>query len=256
LTKTFAARRGGEPIRAVEDVSFRIVPSRTMALVGSSGSGKTTTARLVLKLEQPDAGVVALNGTDITRPTTRQLADLRRQVTFVHQNPFDSLNPRMDVGSIVEAPLRAFRLGDVASRRRRVRELLDAVALPAAAARQPPTQLSGGQRQRVAVARALAPGPACVVLDEPVSALDVSVQAQILDLLNQLQSEFGIGYLFITHDLAVVGEIADEVHVMRSGRIVESGETNAVLTHPEHPYTEQLLAAAPGSPAQPALSVG
>ncbi|MDR0627923.1 MAG: dipeptide ABC transporter ATP-binding protein [Bifidobacteriaceae bacterium] len=254
LVKTFPARGKGAPVRAVDHVSFRVARSRTTALVGSSGSGKTTTARLVLRLEEPDSGTVALDGIDITRLAGPALLDLRRRVTFVHQNPFDSLNPRMGVGAIIEAPLRAFGIGDASQRRRRVRELLDAVALPSGVAAHPPTQLSGGQRQRVAIARALAPSPNCVVLDEPVSALDVSVQAQILDLLNELQNEFAVGYLFITHDLAVVAEVADEVHVMESGRIVESGATGDVLARPNHPYTSQLLSAAPGWSLRPVLS--
>ncbi|MEW2131052.1 dipeptide ABC transporter ATP-binding protein [Streptomyces sp. NPDC005435] len=248
LTLSFPLRGPGPRRRhlAVDGVGFDIPPGRTLGLVGESGSGKSTTARLVLGLERPEAGTVELDGVDVTAVRGAARRRLHRDIQLVHQNPYASLNPRFTVEELLTEPLRNHRVGDRARRAATVRRLLDDVALPADALRRKAAELSGGQRQRVAIARALALGPKLLVCDEPVSALDVTVQARILELLTGLQERHRMAYLFISHDLAVVGQVSDRVAVLRAGRIVEEGGTDRVLRAPRHPYTRELLSAVPG----------
>jgi peptide/nickel transport system ATP-binding protein len=206
---------------------------------------------MLLRLTPPPGGLVLLDGRDVTAARGEALRQLRREVQYVFQNPYTSLNPAMTIGDIVAEPLRSFGVGSRSDRRKRARTWLDRVGLPEAAAERRPAELSGGQRQRVAIARALVLDPRIVVLDEPVSALDVLIQSQILRLLTSLQAEFGLSYLFISHDLAIVRRIAHRVSVMSRGHVVEEGPAEQVLDRPRHDYTRQLVAAIPGSLRQP-----
>jgi peptide/nickel transport system ATP-binding protein len=250
LTRVFQISSGklrSEPFTAVDSVSFSIARGTTTALVGESGSGKSTVARLVLKLDEPTSGRIVVDGRDLADTRGKDLLALRRRMQPVFQDPFGSLDPLYNIGATVAEPLVAHRVGDRREQRARVLELLDQVSLPRMLVDRYPNELSGGQRQRVAIARALALKPDIVVLDEAVSALDVLVQAQILALLGELQSELDLTYLFITHDLAVVRLIADNVCVMRKGKIVEAASTSEVFDNPREQYTQELLAAIPGA---------
>jgi peptide/nickel transport system ATP-binding protein len=254
VTKTFPSgdlRRGRRGFNALEGISLTVPRGRTHALVGESGCGKTTALRIALGLEPPTSGSINLNGTEIAGLSWSRLRPLRRTAQLVHQDPFATLDPRFTVGQSITEPLVSFRVGDRRSRAARARELLDQVALPAAYLDRRPTELSGGQRQRVAIARALALSPDLLMLDEPVSALDVLVQDQILRLLVELQRELGLSYLFVSHDLAVVAEISHTVSVMNAGRVVEHGPVAEVFTNPRSPYTRELIDAVPGRRAVP-----
>ncbi|MFS2160377.1 dipeptide ABC transporter ATP-binding protein [Pseudomonas sp. Pseusp122] len=231
---------------AVDDVSFSVIRHATTSLVGESGSGKTTTARLIVGLERLDAGRVLFDGQDISLNRRSQWQPLRQRIQIVYQNPYASLDPRFTLEQIITEPLQAFAVGDRASRLARAASLLDQVELPGRLLHRRPGELSGGQRQRVAIARALALEPELLVLDEPLSALDASVQAQILALLAELQQRLGLTYLFISHDLAVVRQISEQVVVMRAGKVVEQGACERVFQAPAHEYTAQLLADVPG----------
>lgn len=245
LTKTFTHGPHGS-FRAVDHVSVRVTPNTTFALVGESGSGKSTTARLILGLTRADSGQVRIGGRDVTALRGRAQREVWREIQFVQQNPQIALDPRLTVEQIIDEPLRSFRLGDRATRRQRVTELLDQVGLPESLRSRKPRELSGGQQQRVAIARALAPRSPIVVLDEALSALDVVTQERILDLLDEVQRELALTYLFISHDLDLVRSISDDVAVMRHGRVVETGPTAQIFDAPSDPYTRSLLDAIPG----------
>ncbi|MGW8375137.1 ABC transporter ATP-binding protein [Streptomyces sp. ODS28] len=241
-----AGRRGRDRITAVDGVSLRLAPGETLGIVGESGSGKSTLARILAHAHPADGGAYRLRGEDVLRPSRGALRGLRREVQMVFQDPYASLNPRMTVGESVAEPLRAHGLhGTRRGREQRVAELLTLVGLDPSAAARRPRAFSGGQRQRIGIARALAPEPSVLLCDEPVSALDVSVQAQIVNLLAELQRELGLAMLFIAHDLAVVRQVSHRIAVMREGCIVETGPADELCTDPQHPYTRTLLAAAP-----------
>jgi oligopeptide/dipeptide ABC transporter ATP-binding protein len=230
-------------VRAVEDVSLAVPAGQTLALVGESGCGKTTIARMVLLLERPSAGRIEFAGQDLAGLSGPDLKKMRRRMQAVFQDPYASLNPRLRVRTIIAEPLLEHHRLDRAALHRRVAELLDIVGLPAAAAGLYPHEFSGGQRQRIAIARALALQPEMIVLDEPISALDVSIRAQVLNLLMDIQEQFGLTYLVIAHDLALVEHLSTEVAVIYLGRVMERGPTEAVFGAPAHPYTQALLAA-------------
>ncbi len=246
LVKEFELRGTREKFRAVDDVSLDLYPGRTLALVGESGSGKSTVANILVNLIDPTSGKVFYKETDLSTLSSKELLEMRRHLQVVFQNPFGSLDPMWSIYRCIEEPLVVHKQGSRAEREKRVAELLDVVALPRSVMRRYPNELSGGQRQRVAIARALALRPEIVVLDEAVSALDVLVQDQILRLLEELQRELGLAYLFITHDLAVVRQLADDVAVMQAGRIVEHGEVEQIFTAPHTEYTKTLIASVPG----------
>ena len=239
-------RRRIDDVKAVDDVSFAIEPGSTVGLVGESGSGKTTIGRTILKLAEATSGEILFEGKDIVPMSEREFRPLRRQIQMIFQDPFGSLNPRMTIFNIVGEALEIhFREMSLEDRRARVAELLTQVGLKADMMNRYPHEFSGGQRQRIGIARALAVKPRFIVCDEPVSALDVSVQAQIVNLLQDLQEQLGLTYLFIAHDLAVVEHISDHVLVMYRGKIVESASAEAIYSAPQHEYTRKLLAAIP-----------
>lgn len=244
--KTYRLRGRATTFRAVNDVHLVVPKGRTVAIVGESGSGKSTTAKLALRLERLDSGAVTFRGENVAKLAGERLLAFRRLVQPVFQNPYASLDPRYTVGRAIAEPLRVHRIGDSAHRKAAVAELLERVALPAAFAERYPHELSGGQRQRVAIARALALKPELVVMDEAVSALDVLVQRQILELMVSLQRDLGLSYLFISHDLAVVRQVSHYVYVMQAGRVVEAGTPEVIFGAPREEYTQRLIAAIPG----------
>lgn len=250
VSKTYPAtgfgRSRNEAVRAVNELSFEIRRGQTLAVVGESGSGKSTAASIALRLINPTSGSIQFNGADITTARRHGLADFRRRVQPIFQDPYASLDPLMTVERTITEPLRAFRIGDRSTQRQRARELLQLVGLPHSVLDRAPSELSGGQRQRVAIARALAPNPDLIVCDEPVSALDVLVQANVLDVLTRIQQDLGVAYLFISHDLGVVEQIAHDVIVMTKGEVVEAGPTTSVFANPQHEYTQKLLQSIPG----------
>ncbi|XTR52984.1 dipeptide ABC transporter ATP-binding protein [Pseudarthrobacter sp. So.54] len=250
LSKVFKLRSGfgkSMDFTAVDDVSFGVKRGTTTAIVGESGSGKSTVAQMVLNLLTPTSGKIIFDGVDTSTLNSKEIFAFRRRVQPIFQDPYGSLDPMYNIFRTIEEPLRTHKIGDKASREKKVRELLDQVALPQSTMQRYPNELSGGQRQRVAIARALALDPEVIICDEAVSALDVLVQAQVLNLLAELQSRLGLTYLFITHDLAVVRQIADHVCVMEKGKLVETGSTDDVFDAPRQDYTKALLNAIPGA---------
>lgn len=243
-------------VQAVRGVSLTIRPGESLGIVGESGCGKSTLAETVVRLTTPTGGRIVFNGRDVTAAAGGELRRLRRDIQMVFQDPFQSLNPRMTVRQLIREPLRVHQIGTAEEQQARVEELCDAVGIDRALIDRRPTTFSGGQRQRIAIARALAPEPKLLVLDEPVSALDTSVQAQILNLLNDLRARMGISYIFIGHDLAVVRQVCDRIGVMYLGKLVELGEAETLLEAPAHPYTQSLLSAVKALEADGSIDLG
>jgi oligopeptide transport system ATP-binding protein len=244
ITKGLFRRKAGA-VRAVDGVSFDIYKGETLGLVGESGSGKSTVGRTVLRLEEPTAGSIEYDGVDLATLSTSKMRAMRTRMQMVFQNPHSSLNPRMTVASIISEPLVEHRKGKRQDRRKRTAELLELVGLDPSHANRYPHEFSGGQRQRIGIARAIALNPEFIVADEPIAALDVSIQAQIVNLLEELQNELGLSYLFISHDMSMVRHIADRVAVMYLGRIVELASVDTLYDRPLHPYTRALHSAVP-----------
>ena len=252
----FPVRKGllgkaADHVRAVDGVSFDLYPGQTIAIVGESGSGKSTTGYAVMGMQEPTSGQIFIEGQDRAGMSTAERHAASRRMQIVFQDPASALNPRMQVGDSIAEPLEIHGIGTRKDRAKRVAELMDLVGLPQSARDRLPREFSGGQKQRIVIARALALDPAVVVCDEAVSALDVSIQSQILNLLMELQKRLGLAYLFISHDLSVVRHISDEIVVMQRGQVVESGPTDDIFTNPQHIYTRTLLAAVPKHSLQP-----
>jgi ABC-type oligopeptide transport system ATPase subunit len=245
VRKGFLIERTVDQVKAVDDVTFEIREGQTLGLVGESGSGKSTTGYCVLQLLKPTGGSVRFMGKELTTMSRNDLREMRKEMQIVFQDPYSSLNPRMTVGNIVAEPMLVHGQDSRAGRERRVRELLETVGFNPDFTNRYPHEFSGGQRQRIGIARALALNPRLIVCDEPVSALDVSIQAQILNLLKDLQRDFGLAFLFVAHDLAVVRAMSDYIAVMNKGKLVEAGKAEDVYTNPQNDYTKALLAAVP-----------
>jgi oligopeptide transport system ATP-binding protein len=245
LTQGILFQRKVGAVQAVDGLTFQVTKGETLGLVGESGCGKSTTGRAILQLYKPTSGSVTFQGKDLTKLDGGEMRKMRRHLQMIFQDPYASLNPRMTVGSIISEPMQIHNLVPKRQRNERVQELLQTVGLNPYFANRYPHEFSGGQRQRIGVARALAASPAFIVADEPVSALDVSIQAQIINLLEELQEQFGLTYLFIAHDLSVVRHISDRVAVMYLGKMVELADRNAIYDDPLHPYTKALLSAVP-----------